>query len=90
MTYLVAVVSFVTFFGSQVLIEKEKIPTFLMKQSLLGIVLISILLISVSLLLAVVTKVMLFPAVVTIFFASVISWKYRQKFNQLESGEEHV
>lgn len=90
MTYLVAIVAFITFFGSQMLIEKKKIPKILQEQKLLGIILISILGISVSLILAVLTKIVLIPVVVTLFFASVISWKYREKFKEMESGKEHV
>ncbi|MGF2055843.1 hypothetical protein [Vagococcus fluvialis] len=90
MTYLVAIVAFITFFSSQILIEKKKIPKILQEQKLLGIILISILGISVSLILAVLTKIVLIPVVVTLFFASVISWKYREKFKEMESGKEHV
>ncbi|OTP32001.1 hypothetical protein A5798_002024 [Enterococcus sp. 6C8_DIV0013] len=90
MTYLVAIVAFITFFGFQILIEKKKIPKILQEQKLLGIILISILGISVSLILAVLTKIVLIPVVVTLFFASVISWKYREKFKEMESGKEHV
>lgn len=90
MTYLVAVISFITFFGSQILIEKKKIPEFLIKKSLFGIIIISILIILVSLILAVLTKVILIPIIVTIFMSSVIASKYRQKFEKLESGKENV
>ena len=90
MTYLVAIVAFINFFGYQILIEKKKIPKILQEQKLLGIILISILGISVSLVLAVLTKIVLIPVVVTLFFASVISWKYREKFKEMESGKEHV
>lgn len=70
--------------------RKKKIPKILQEQKLLGIILISILGISVSLILAVLTKIILIPVVVTLFFASVISWKYREKFKEMESGKEHV
>lgn len=90
MTYLVAFVSVVTFFGSQILIEKGKIPNILIRQNLLGIILISLLGITISLILAVLTKIMLLPIIATLFFASVISWKYRQKFEKIESGQENV
>ena len=90
MTYLVAIVSFITFFGSQILIEKKKIPQILIKQNLLGVILISILFISISLIMAMVTKLVLIPIVATLFFASVISRKYREKFREMESGKEHV
>ena len=90
MTYLVAGVAFVTFFGTQILLEKDKSPKFLMRQNLLSIILIAILFIGLSIVLSVLTKITLIAIVTTIYFASLISWKYRQKFNHIESGKEHV
>lgn len=90
MTYLVAFISFATFFGSQILLEKQKIPEKLIRHTLLGIILISILSISLSLIVAALTKILLIPIIVTVFFSSVISYKYRQKFENLESGKESV
>ncbi|MFC6346201.1 hypothetical protein [Vagococcus carniphilus] len=57
---------------------------------MLKIIMISILAIGVSLIGAILTKVLLLPVIVTIFFSSIISFKYRQKFEQLERGQEHV
>lgn len=90
MTYLVALIAFGTFFITHLFLEKKKVPKWIMAYSLLKIIMISILAIGVSLIGAVLTKLLLLPVIVTIFFSSIISFKYRQKFEQLERGQEHV
>lgn len=78
----------VFFFCAQYLVEKEKLPGWLMNMSTGKQLLTAIGLLFLSVVVGVVIQVILLPIVMTILLASVVSARFRKGFLPIEKDEK--